>query len=83
MPWLCGGDFIEILHSKEKRGGIPRNAGLMMDFKQVINDNNLEDLRWSGPQFTWSNKRYGLDLIEERLDRFLCNSKWEKIFRRY
>lgn len=35
---------------------------------------------FTGNPFTWSNKRFGVDLIEERLDRFLCNRSWGNYF---
>lgn len=30
--------------------------------------------------FTWSNRRFEADLVEERLDRFLCNKGWGNYF---
>lgn len=72
ISWLCGGDFNEITHSKEKKGGLSRNSEEITEFKIAIQDCGLYDLGWSGYPYTWSNKRFGGNLIEERLDRFLC-----------
>lgn len=33
-----------------------------------------------GSPFTWSNKREGMGLICERLDRFVGNGKWCNLF---
>ena len=32
LPWLCFGDFNEILSSKEKMGGVPRSQNQMESF---------------------------------------------------
>ena len=74
LPWLCSGDFNEILDQKEKSGGLPKDPFLMMDFTDVLKECGLVDMGWRGYSFTWSNKRFGFQLIEERLDRFLCNT---------
>ena len=38
------------------------------------------DLGSTGYPFTWSNRRFGVNTIEERLDRFLGNSSWRESF---
>ena len=40
----------------------------------------MEDMGFSGPIFTWSNKREGNSMILERLDRGLCNRGWKNLF---
>ncbi|KAK3230768.1 hypothetical protein Dsin_002649 [Dipteronia sinensis] len=57
LPWVCMGDFNEILCDKEKMGGIRKNWKDMLDFREVLEDCNLEDMGYIGPCFTWSNKR--------------------------
>lgn len=81
-PWLCGGDFNEILKTDEKRGGIPKNINFLCDFKDALQDCDVCDLGCQGYPFTWSNKRYGDGdvLIEERIDWFLCTRDWNDIF---
>lgn len=74
LPWLCNGDFNEILDQKEKSGGLPKDPFLMMDFRDVLKECGLVDMGWRGYSFTWSNKRFGFQFIEERLDRLLCNT---------
>ena len=34
------------------------------------------DLGWSGPSFTWTNKRKGFAHIKERLDKAVGNAEW-------
>lgn len=49
----------------------------MAEFGEALRDCNLEDIGYSGYPFTWSNRRFGSpNLIEERLDMFLCYSSW-------
>lgn len=38
------------------------------------------DLGFSGPKYTWSNKRVGWANIRERLDRGICNADWQRLF---
>lgn len=75
LPWLCFGDFNEILHLNEKKGGNVREVNMISDFRDAIQECGLTDLGCKGRTFTWSNRRYGLNFIEERLDRFLYNTE--------
>ncbi|KAJ0983984.1 hypothetical protein J5N97_002340 [Dioscorea zingiberensis] len=45
-------------------------------FNSFIVHNNLSDLKFSGPPFTWCNNQRGGSRIWARLDRILCNDKW-------
>ena len=38
------------------------------------------DLGFSGPRFTWTNKRGISDLIQERIDRVFVNPEWWNLF---
>ena len=38
LPWLCEGDFNELLKSHEKRGGHPCPYGQMQKFKEVLDE---------------------------------------------
>ena len=44
VPWLCVGDYNEILVSKEKQGRIPKPLHLMLDFQEALSDYSLIDL---------------------------------------
>ncbi|KAL5819516.1 hypothetical protein ACOSQ4_023358 [Xanthoceras sorbifolium] len=80
LPWLCGGDFNEILSDSEKMGGSFRLDSLIRNFRSLLYDCDLFDLGFRGPSFTWSNKQEGSNLIQERLDRCLCDLSWHCLF---
>lgn len=78
--WLFFGDFNEILHLSEKRGGNARDINMISEFRDSIQECSLADLGCTGRLFTWSNQIYRPNFIEERLDRFLCNNEWGNHF---
>lgn len=79
-PWVCLGDFNEILKGSEKYGGRSRPRGLMEAFQKTLEDCNLSDLGFKGPKYTWSNCQDGSALIRERLDRVVANRGWCDLF---
>ncbi|KAL4603668.1 hypothetical protein ACB092_10G140800 [Castanea dentata] len=81
LPWLCLGDFNEILSISEKEGGTIRTQSQMERFREVVNYCNFQDLGYSGSDFTWSNMQEGNDCISLRLDRALANQEWVDRFR--
>ncbi|XP_020177948.1 uncharacterized protein [Aegilops tauschii subsp. strangulata] len=77
MPWVCMGDFNEILYNFEKQGGVPRTQAYMDHFHSALNFCNLNDLGFEGDIFTWRNNNYRIDgYIRERLDRVVANAEW-------
>jgi hypothetical protein len=79
-PWLCMGDFNEILDNSEKVGGNPKPMKQMEGFREAIQTCNLGDLGFRGPKFTWSNKRGRGVFVKERLDRGLASPDWCALF---
>ncbi|KAJ1260516.1 hypothetical protein BS78_10G238300 [Paspalum vaginatum] len=81
MPWVCGGDFNEVLFSYEKEGGVPRSQRCMDKFRETLEACNLHDLGFCGDSFTWrnNNRREG-GYIRERLDRAVANEEWRNLF---
>lgn len=71
LPWLCGGDFNEILLDSEKKGGVVRKSSSMQNFRDVVTKCNLENLGFTGYPFTWSNGREGYENIRRSM-----NSGW-------
>ncbi|CAL2229041.1 unnamed protein product [Prunus armeniaca] len=73
MPWLIAGDFNELLTTDEKFGGVLecKSEG----FRNWVDGNEMIDLGYSGPKFTWNNKR-----VYARLDRAICNMQWRRLF---
>ncbi|XP_043710560.1 uncharacterized protein LOC122659522 [Telopea speciosissima] len=49
-------------------------------FNSCIEDIGSCDLRWSGPKYTWNNKRSGTARIACKLDRILVNEAWLSTF---
>jgi ribonuclease HI len=79
-PWMCIGDFNEIINGTEKLGGNERNQRQMRAFYQTLEECGLDDMGYHGPKFTWSNCQEGMDLIKERLDRGVANREWRDLF---
>ena len=75
LPWLCAGDFNEILWSHEKTGLSHRREVQMLAFRNVLDECGLMDLGFVGDKFTWKGKRAG-GLVLERLDRALASNGW-------
>ena len=80
LPWLCLGDFNEILSSVEKQGQILRLLHLMEEFQSVLLHCGLIDLGFNGNGFTWRNGRGGDAYVQERLDRACTTTEWRDIF---
>ncbi|KAL5798070.1 hypothetical protein ACOSQ2_002890 [Xanthoceras sorbifolium] len=80
LPWLVGGDFNEILRWEEKSGGLFRSHKAVSLFRGATDDCNLVDVGFRGHDFTWSNKQLGANLIQERLDKYLCSMSWRSLF---
>ena len=55
LPWLCLGDFNEILSNFEKFGGAIRTQQPMDGFRKVIDYCAFQDLGYCGFEFTWYN----------------------------
>ena len=56
LPWICMGDYNEIMHAKEKEGGGVRPEGQMHKFHEAVNRCQLRDLGYMGSDFTWSRR---------------------------
>nr|POE83547.1 hypothetical protein CFP56_48278 [Quercus suber] len=80
LPWVCMGDYNEIMHAKEKEGGGVRPEGQMRAFREVINKCQLRDLGYVGLDYTWSRKLGSQGWVRERLDRALVSSSWVGTF---
>lgn len=60
----------------KKIGGNERRVDLITNFREVIQDSDLDDLGYKGYLFTWSNRRFELLIVEERLDRVFYCKNW-------
>lgn len=81
LPWLCAGDFNEILFQHEKDGGVSKSQSHMDRFREAIVDCELGDLGFEGDVFTWRNNHHDVEgYVRERLDRALANMGWRNYF---
>ena len=80
FPWVCAGDFNEILKSHEKMGGRPLPVAQMQEFRDAIDECGFQDLGFMGNKFTWHKTVMGGGIVWERLDRAVANSDWEALF---
>lgn len=74
------GDFNSISSALDKKGGSTTgevSSRYFRDFSRVV---GTVDLGFSGPKFTWSNRKVGWANIRERLDRGICNAEWQALF---
>ncbi|KAJ1415409.1 Zinc finger, CCHC-type [Sesbania bispinosa] len=80
LPWICLGDFNEVLSQAEKVGSQPiNNVGVNL-FRQFLEDTGLMDLELKGSKYAWSsNPRNGF-VTKEKLDRILANWSWRALF---
>jgi endonuclease/exonuclease/phosphatase family metal-dependent hydrolase len=75
IPMLCLGDMNDLLYDMEKSS--PNiNRSRMHAFSSFIKECGLFDLGYSGPAYTWTNKRFSSKPTFERLDRCLVNAEW-------
>ncbi|KAL0291651.1 UNVERIFIED_CONTAM: hypothetical protein Sradi_7018700 [Sesamum radiatum] len=79
-PWLCAGDFNEILLQEEKTGA-PRPRRQIEDFRSCLAFCQLADLGYSGHKFTWCNHREAPNTVRVRLDRACATLAWQHMFR--
>jgi hypothetical protein len=74
LPWVCAGDFNEVLLAHEKEGGLPRSEAAMESFRRVLEDCDLHDLGYVGDAFTWRYNHHSVgSYTRECLDRALAN----------
>ena len=79
LPWLIAGDFNEVLHLSEKKGGAARMDTSMFGFQDAVVECELDDLGFQGYPFTWNNRQEPPGNIQERLDRCFADSEWKEM----
>jgi hypothetical protein len=80
-PWLCMGDYNEIINNSEKWGAATRRESQMEEFRDMVEYCQLSDLGFIGLKFTWTNGRGSAKFTKERLDRVMGNLEWCNLFR--
>ena len=79
-PWICCGDFNEVLSHDEHQGLRDRTDRQINDFQQCLANCGLIDLGYSGPKYTWSNRQDPHRHVKARLDRAVANIEFSTIF---
>ena len=79
-PWVCIGDFNEVLSNDEHMGPTDRGETQMRLFRDCLEDCQLVDLGFCGPKYTWNNKQHGDSNIRVCLDRAVANGHFLQLF---
>ena len=70
------GDMNNIKHVNEKLGPTRADVRGINTFCAHVRQCGFIDLGYSGPAYTWTNKRFSTNPTYERLDRYLGNAEW-------
>ncbi|XP_070022230.1 uncharacterized protein [Nicotiana sylvestris] len=76
MPWLIVGDFNAVLYPQDKLFGNPVQYVEIKDFTDYIHDLLLNEVKWPGDYYTWTNEQQSSDRICSRLDKAFGNHEW-------
>ncbi|XP_012847996.1 PREDICTED: uncharacterized protein LOC105967956 [Erythranthe guttata] len=72
--------FNEVLSCTGKKGGLPKFAYQLASFREALTDCSLSDLGFTGPLFTWSNRRIPPNTVRSRLDQACGDGNWRDLF---
>jgi len=59
LPWLCAGDFNEVLEAHEQIGGRVWPERQMDGLREVMDVCGFTDLGYIGLPYTWDNRQHG------------------------
>ena len=80
FPWLCIGDFNEIVKAEEKTSGASRLVRQMVAFREALDFCGFRDLGYVGSPFTWCNNQFNVAVTWIRLDRGVATPSWTEMF---
>lgn len=66
-PWICMGDFNEILYVWEKVGKREADNKRIVAFRDMLNEPSLINIDSHGCTYTWANNREGEDLVKKKI----------------
>ncbi|XP_019229886.1 PREDICTED: uncharacterized protein LOC109210864 [Nicotiana attenuata] len=75
-PWLLCGNFNAVLYTNDRLMGNPITYTEVQDFADCVATLTLNELTWTCDYYTWSNKQYGVERINSRIDRAFDNYEW-------
>jgi hypothetical protein len=76
LPWMCIGDFNEVLHQHEHMGVAERSLGQIEGFREALDVCELADLGYVGNSWTYEKRVAGGSLCRVRLDRAVASAPW-------
>ncbi|XP_074290191.1 uncharacterized protein LOC141616929 [Silene latifolia] len=79
-PFLILGDFNQVEFGSDKLSLNTRSISGAVEFNHWKINNQLVDIPFKGPRFTWCNNRKGSKRVYERLDRALGSKDWLMLF---
>ena len=80
LPWLCMGDFNEVLCPEEHQGAANRSNAQIQAFRDTVDICMLMDLGYQGRFWTFEKKVHGGHYCRVRLDRALASPEWSAMF---
>ncbi|XP_074298573.1 uncharacterized protein LOC141629480 [Silene latifolia] len=75
-PFLIVGDFNQVENSSDKLSSSQNPIQGMHFFNNWKISNDLMDIPFKGPKFTWCNNRKGNKRVYERIDKALASKDW-------
>ncbi|XP_074296627.1 uncharacterized protein LOC141626994 [Silene latifolia] len=79
-PYLIVGDFNQVEFPCDKWSSCSTKINGASFFSEWRIKNELVDIPFKGPHFTWCNNRRGFDFVYERIDKALASKDWFSIF---
>jgi hypothetical protein len=76
LPWMCIGDFNEVLHRREHVGVTERSSAQIAAFGDTIDVCGLANLGYVGLDWTFEKRVAGGSYSRTRLDRALASPCW-------
>jgi endonuclease/exonuclease/phosphatase family metal-dependent hydrolase len=76
LPWVCVGDFNEVIHQSEHDGVQVRSYAQIAGFREMADVCGLFDLGYEGRSWTFEKRAAGGSYCRVRLDRTLATAEW-------
>ena len=80
LPWVCIGDFNDLLSPSDKKRGVAHPDLHFLGFHGALTDCSLNELFLHGYGFTWEQSRGSPHWVQEKLDRCFVTANWLEVF---